>query len=136
MSVFVDTSAWYALASVSDQDHHAAHAIYAELVERDEALVTSSYTVAETMGLMQRRLGWKPLELFAAAVRTVDVVWIDEALHRQAEATFFARRKRGITIVDAAGFVVMTSRGVDTAFAFDDDFRREGFAVLRPPGRT
>lgn len=132
MTVFVDTSAWYALASSSDGDHRAAQAIYAELVDRDEALVTSSYTVAETMGLMQRRLGWRPLELFSAAVRTVDVAWIDEALHREAEAILFARRKRGITIVDAASFAVMTSRGVDTAFAFDDDFAREGFGLLRP----
>lgn len=83
-----------------------------------------------------RRLGWKPLELFAAAVRTVEVVWIDEALHRQAEEILFGHRKHGITIVDASGFAVMTSRGVDTAFAFDDDFRREEFTVLRSPRRT
>jgi predicted nucleic acid-binding protein len=134
LSVFVDTSAWYALASSSDQDHRAANAIYAELVDTDESLVTSSYTIAETMGLMQRRLGWKPLELFSAAVRTIDVAWIDDALHREAEAILFARRRRGLTIVDAASFAVMTSRGIDRAFAFDDDFDREGFSVLRPSG--
>lgn len=95
-------------------------------------MVTSSYTVAETMGLMQRRLGWKALEAFARTVRTVDVVWIDETLHRLAEAVLFERRKRGISIVDAASFVVMTSRDMESAFAFDDDFRREGFILLSP----
>ncbi len=132
MSVFVDTSAWYALASSTDQDHPAARSIYAGLVDREEPLLTSSYTIAETMGLMQRRLGWKPLELFAAAIHTVEVVWIDGTLHREAEAILFDRRKRGVTIVDAASFAVMTSRGVEDVFAFDDDFAREGFNILRP----
>jgi uncharacterized protein len=132
LSVFVDTSAWYALASESDQDHTAAEQIYAGLIERNEPLVTSSYVLAESMGLIQRRLGWKPLELYAAAMRTMDVVWIDEELHREAETILFARRRRGISIVDAAAFAAMKSRGIETAFAFDDDFEREGFAVLRP----
>jgi predicted nucleic acid-binding protein len=131
LSVFVDTSAWYALASVSDQDHAAAEQIYAGLIERNEPLVTSSYVLAESMGLIQRRLGWKALELYAAAMRTMDVVWIDEGLHREAETILFARR-RGISIVDAAAFALMKSLGIESAFAFDDDFEREGFAVLRP----
>lgn len=132
MSVFVDTSAWFALASRTDQNHTTAQDIYATLVDSEESLLTSSYTIAETMGLIQRRLGWRPLELFAAAARVIEVVWIEQALHRQAEAILFERRKRGVSIVDAAAFAVMTSRGVQTAFAFDDDFRREGFALLSP----
>ncbi len=83
------------------------------------------------MGLIQRRLGWSPLELFAAALRVVEVVWVDEFIHRRAEVILFERRKRGISIVDAASFAVMTSRGITTAFAFDDDFRHEGFELLR-----
>lgn len=135
MSVFVDTSAWFALASVTDQDHKAARAIWRDLVDHDETLVTSSYTLAETMGLIQHRLGWKPLELFAAAMRTVDVVWIDETRHREAEALVFTHRRRGTNIVDAAGFAVMRALDMDTAFAFDDDFAREGFRLLGSPKR-
>lgn len=135
MSVFVDTSAWFALACATDQDHEAARAIYADLVERNEELITTSYVLAESMGLIQRRLGWKPLELFAAAAGTVEVVWIDETRHQKAEELLFARRRRGITIVDAAGFVVMQGLDMDSAFAFDDDFAREGFNLLRPSKR-
>lgn len=133
MTVFIDTSAWFALASTSDRSHRTAQATYAELVDSGEALTTSSYTIAETMGLMQRRLGWRPLELFASAVRLIEVVWIDEVLHRRAEDMLFEQRRRGMSIVDAASFAVMASRGIETAFAFDDDFRREGFAVLPSP---
>lgn len=135
MSVFVDTSAWYALASKDDRDHGAAQAIYEDLVERKERLLTTSYALAETMGLIQHRLGWKPLELFSAAARTVDVVWIDRTRHREAETLLFERRRRAINIVDAASFVVMKALGIEDAFAFDDDFAREGFRLLKP-GRS
>jgi predicted nucleic acid-binding protein len=135
LSVFVDTSAWYALASVGDQDHRSAQAVYRDLVERKERLVTTSYALAETMGLIQRRLGWRPLELFAAATHTVDVVWIDRTRHREAETLLFARRRRAINIVDAASFVVMKALGIEDAFAFDEDYRREGFHLLKPGRR-
>lgn len=130
MSIFVDTSAWFALASAADQDHAAARAAYTELVERDERLVTTSYALAETMGLIQHRLGWKPLELFAAVAQTCDVAWIDGARHRAAEEILFHRQRRRINIVDAASFAVMRELGLDTAFAFDDDFAREGLRLL------
>lgn len=130
MTVFVDTSAWFALASAGDQDHAAARDAYAALVERGESLVTTSYVLSEAMGLIQHRLGWKPLERFAAAAQTCDIAWVDAPRHRAAEEILFRRRRRHINIVDAASFAVMRELGLDTAFAFDDDFTREGFRVL------
>lgn len=130
MAVFVDTSAWYALASAGDQDHARARGLYTDLVERGDSLVTTSYVLAETMGLIQHRLGWKPLELFAAAAQTCDVAWIDASRHRAAEELLFGRRRRRFNIVDAASFAVMRELKVESAFAFDDDFAREGFRVL------
>ena len=130
MAVFVDTSAWFALASAGDQDHSAARNEYAVLVKRGEALVTTSYVLAETMGLIQHRLGWKALELFAAVAQTCDIAWVDATRHRAAEEVLFRRRRRRINIVDAASFAVMRELALDTSFAFDDDFAREGFQVL------
>lgn len=127
----MDTSAWYAVVSASDQDHTAAKSIYTKLGNEYAELVTCSYVISETMGLIQRRLGFKPLEVFALAIRTVEIIWIDDGLHRRSEELLFARRKRGVSIVDAACFTVMKSRRIDVAFAFDDDFRREGFTLLR-----
>lgn len=126
----MDTSAWFALASAGDQDHASARATYQDLVARDQRLVTTSYVLAETMGLIQHRLGWKPLELFAAAAQTCDVAWVDAPRHQAAEEVLFRRRRRGINIVDAASFAVMREFKLDTAFAFDADFAREGFQVV------
>lgn len=96
MTVFVDTSACYALVSATDQDHPHARDVYRQLVDRAERLVTTSYVLAESMGLIQHRLGWKPLELFAAAVATWDVTWVDAVRHRAAVAVLSARRRPGI----------------------------------------
>lgn len=132
MTVFLDTSACFAFTAATDQHHSAARATFSQLVGRDERLVTTSYALAETLGLIQRRLGWEPLERFVSTAATFDVVWIDAPRHRAAEAALFARRRRQINIVDAASFVVMRELGIDTAFAFDDDFGREGFRVIGP----
>lgn len=135
MTVFVDTSAWYALASATDRDHAAAARRYRGLVERDEILVTTSYVLAEAMALIQHRLGWEPLRRFAAAARTVEVVWIDADRHARAEALLFERRRRALNIVDAASVVAMRERGIELAFAFDPDFRREGFRLVGTDGK-
>ncbi|GBD31904.1 MAG: DNA-binding protein [Gemmatimonadales bacterium] len=135
MAVFVDTSAWYALTSASDREHVAAVRTYRDLVERDEVLVTTSYVLAETMALIQRRLGLEPLTRFAAAAKTVEVIWIDSEYHALAENLLFERRRRRLNIVDAASMVAMRERGIKVAFAFDPSFRHEGFRLLGAAGR-
>jgi len=132
LTVFVDTSAWYALASKGDDDHALAQAVYRDLVDRNERLLTTSYVLAETMGLIQHRLGWGPLGLFAKAAHTLDVCWIDRARHVESEKLLLERRRRALNIVDAASFVVMRELGIEDAFAIDRDFQREGFRLLEP----
>jgi predicted nucleic acid-binding protein len=43
MNTFVDTSAFYALASSSDEFHDSAKKTYQRLLYNDEQLVTTSY---------------------------------------------------------------------------------------------
>lgn len=107
MSVYVDTSAWFAVASEKDRRHDDARSTITELVEHAEPLVTCSYALAETMGLVHARLGWSALERVAAGMRVADVVWVDADLHAEAETVLFARRRRRLSIVDAAGIAVM-----------------------------
>jgi predicted nucleic acid-binding protein len=132
VTVFVDTSACLAFTAASDKDHAAARTIYGDLVQRDERLVTTSYVLAEAMGLIQHRLGWEPLQRFAATAATFDVAWIDASRHRAAEQVLFGLHRRRVNIVDAASFVVMREMGISTAFAFDPDFAQEGFRVIGP----
>lgn len=134
MRVFVDTSAFLALANRLDQEHATAARIYPTLMERGADLLTSSYVIAESMALIQRRLGWKPLVAFGEALEAAfHVVWVDRMLHTEAQRFLLRRRRRTINIVDAVSMTLARRLALDAIFAFDEDFHLEGFRVLSDP---
>ena len=55
--IHVDTSAFYAYLSRDDQDHAVVVESFRAVLETERKLVASSYVIAETMGLVQHRLG-------------------------------------------------------------------------------
>ena len=63
----------------------------------------------------------------------VRIVWVDEALTRDAITHWIAPfADKTYSLVDAVSFEVMTREGIRDAFAFDLDFERAGFRLLRP----
>jgi predicted nucleic acid-binding protein len=131
MSVFVDTSALYALLDRDDGNHRQAAAAWSELLQADEVLVTSNYVVVEATALAQHRLG---MEAVAALVRDVlpviGVEWVAETDHREAMAALLAAGRRHVSLVDSVSFVLMRRLGAETAFAFDVHFTSEGFRTI------
>jgi predicted nucleic acid-binding protein len=125
--IFFDSSAAYALADRADPNHESARSVYSSL---REGLLTHSYVLVEGIALLQRRMGVSAALRFAAEADQVEVVWVDGPLHAEALSRFAARRRRHASLVDEVSFLVMRRRGLDTAFAFDEDFRREGFRLL------
>jgi len=57
-------------------------------------------------------------------------VWVDRDMHAEALARLSRKKRRHASLVDEVSFLVMRERGIDTAFAFDSDFEREGFKTL------
>ncbi len=131
MTVLVDTSAFYALVDDRDPDHANAQAGLQRLRADDEPLLTHEYVVVETISLVQRRLGMGALRRFVDdLLPIVDIERVDPALHAQAREAMLAGGQRGISLVDWTSFLVMRRRGIETAFAFDDDFAAQGFRTL------
>lgn len=126
--IFVDTSALYALADSADPNHEKARRILEGLLDRQEVLLTHSYVLVESIALVQHRLGTSPA-VHLAESRGFEVEWVDAARHREAVRALRARRRRRVSFVDLVSFGVMRARGIGTAFAFDEDFKREGFAL-------
>jgi predicted nucleic acid-binding protein len=62
-------------------------------------------------------------------IPVLDVVWVDEDLHRLAIEVLLASGSRSVSLVDRVSFAVMRQEGIRRAFAFDEDFEREGFAL-------
>jgi predicted nucleic acid-binding protein len=61
-------------------------------------------------------------------LRPFSVVWIDEATHCAAISALLTGGS--VTLVDLVSFEVMRRLQIDTAFAFDRDFARQGFALV------
>jgi uncharacterized protein len=120
VSLFVDTSAFYAAADVGDRNHARA----TEVLRGGDGLVTTDHVLVESWFLMRARGSrqsaerfWTALRGRLAAVETVlpgdlDAAWrIGEAFPDQ-----------DFSIVDRTSFAVMERLGLTVAASFDDDF--------------
>ena len=129
--IFVDTSAIYALASAREPHHREARRSFDALLQAGRPLVTHSYVLSESMALLQERLGRYVALTFAVEARRFNVEWVDEHLHRAA-VDRLRDAPAGVSLIDQVSFLVMRQRGIEEAFAFDENFRRAGFRTYRP----
>ena len=131
-SVFVDTSAFYALLDMEQQFHANAtgtwHRLLAEVRTERQGLLTHHAIVMETTALVAKRLGMQAVrQLHDKLLPVTEIVWINEKLHRRAIAAYFAADRRRISLVDRLSFEVMREHRIRRAFTFDGDFEEQGF---------
>lgn len=130
MTVFVDTSALFALLDRDDQMHDAAALSFPRLLDTG-SLLTHNYVVVETTALAQRRLGLGAVRaLTTALLPAMSVTWVTPDLHAAATAALLAAGGRRASLVDWVSFEVMRQQGISTAFAFDADFAAQGFSTV------
>ena len=137
MSLFVDTSVWYAAADKSDAGNMRAKAV----LSGGEPLVTTDHVLVETWTLIRHRLGrraaerfWEGLRAGAAEVETIGIADLDAAWEIGK-----SYRDQDFSIVDRTSFAVMRRLGIERAASLDDDFaifrfgpnRRQAFTVVR-----
>lgn len=131
-SVFVDTSAFFALADQTDRLHqHALHYVQST----DRLLVTSNVIVHETITLLRMRLGFEPALRFGLRLlgeATTPIIRVTPTDETKAWAIFRQYPDKRFSFVDCTSFAVMRRFGIGTAFAFDDDFRRLGKWIVEP----
>lgn len=128
--VYADTSGLYALLDAGDARHQEAAGVVRELLAGGTVLVTSNYVVTELTALIQGRLGVDAaLQVHRALLPALEIVFVDRALHQRAVAAWAAARRRGLSLVDCAGFELMRDLGVVTALAFDRHFDEQGFTL-------
>ncbi len=131
MSTFVDTSAFYAFLDAADQQHAQARDEWGRLLERREGLYTTNYVLVETMALLQARFGIDAVRVFTADVLpVVNVLWIDEALHRSAHHALLIASRRDLSLADCSSFEAMHRQEIGVAFCFDPHFVEQGFTVV------
>jgi predicted nucleic acid-binding protein len=131
MKTFVDTSALYSLLDADDNNHRVAAAWFSESGLIATELVTHNYVLVETAALVHHRLGASGVrDLTDGLVPALSVEYVDEALHARAIAAYMAGLTRRVSFVDRVSFQLMRDAALEQAFAFDRDFRHEGFALV------
>jgi len=127
--IFVDTSAIYALADRRDVNHPDATRMFGNLLQAGRRLFTHSYVLAESMALLDRRLGRNAMFAFASEARAFEIEWVGMSLHGRAVGAL-RDAGRTVSLVDQVSFLVMQGRGIDEAFAFDRHFALAGFRLF------
>ena len=131
MSLFVDTSALYALLVGTERDHRAVLEVFRVAAERGRRMVTTNYVLVETAALLQHRIGLAPVhDLEERILPLITVHWVSDELHRRAVERLFRIDKRKVSLVDAVSFVVMDTEGLTDVLGLDPDFAAEGFHIL------
>lgn len=131
MSVFADTSALYALMVATEEAHATVRRAFAELLEADRAIWTTSFTLVETMALLQHRIGLDAARDFDDEILSVlKVEWVDEELYRRAIARLWREDRRHLSLVDCVSIEFMERRELTTALAIDPHFREAGFTLI------
>ena len=124
--VFVDTSALLALLDEDDRFHREAAETLRAIGPAAE-LMTHNYVHVEALALARRRLGGAAVSrLVSELLPRLATIWVDEALHGVALAAV-STGAGSISLVDRVSFEVMRREGIDQAFAFDADFKAQGF---------
>lgn len=133
MKVFIDTSAFYALASQNDHFHSEAKCKYEKLLKQPptgdlrHALLTTSYVIIETVALIHNR-GNKALayDFLNSIEDIIEVIWVSEVLHSLGIKLYSSNKKR-VSFVDCVSFASMRQYDINTFLGFDQHFFDEGF---------
>ena len=131
--LFVDTSAWYALAVRRDRDHGALSVALQQQIQRGSAIVTTNLVVAETHALLLRRTTRAAALAFVAHVgRPPNVLlYSTPELEAQAVTDWLERYDdQNFSFTDAVSFAGMAERGITDALTLDGHFAAAGFRVV------
>jgi predicted nucleic acid-binding protein len=125
-TVFVDSSAFYAVLTTTDPFYPRARALFEQAEREHWTLLTTNYVVHETWALLQTRMGWKAvddfLDVFLPLCR---VEFVDPVLHAAGVARCRQAHLRELSLTDCISFEFMKQRGLTEAIVNDAHFARE-----------
>lgn len=129
MTLFVDTSVWYAAADTADRNNARAQ----EILSTGERLVTTDHVLVECCTLLRFRIHKAAAETFWDGLRggiaRIESVGLAD-LHA-AWAIGRAFPHQDFSLVDRTSFAVMERLGVERAASFDNDFAIHRFGPRR-----
>jgi len=120
VSVFVDTSAWYAAVDATDRDHASARAV----LGAPETFVTTDPVLVETWLLVRARSHHAAADAFWQRIRA-GAARIECATPGDLEVAWQIGERypdQDFSLVDRTSFAVMMRLGITKVASFDNDF--------------
>ena len=135
MTVFVDTSALFALLDAEDAGHDLAFPAWSSDIDACAGFVTTNYVIVETITLVQRRLGTNAARaLIDEMLPLVDTTWVTEADHGAGLSKMVWAARRRLSLLDCVSFTVMRRLGVCDYLGLDPHFEEQGFTRYAAAG--
>ena len=135
MTVFVDTSALFALLDADDAGHGLALPAWNGGIDECAGFVTTNYVVVETIALAQRRLGIHAVRtLIDEMLPMIDTMWVTDADHSTGLSLLLMAARRHLSLVDCVSFTVMRRMGIRDYLGLDPHFEEQGFTRYAPAG--
>lgn len=131
--LFIDTSAWVALADRDDARHKRAAALYPSLFKTFKVMLTTNLIIAETYIILLNELGHKAALNFLSNIKAsprIFKVYSNEEIEADAEKTVEKYIDQGFSFTDAVSFAVMKRHNIQKAFCFDKHFQAAGFIKI------
>jgi predicted nucleic acid-binding protein len=134
--IIFDTSAFYALVSVTDSLHTPAMLCYERILDWEWEIWTTSYVLAETQTLIHNRLGFECLKTFIEAVPDImRILWVESSITEEAWKRMLANRGQRLSFIDWTTIVACEKLRA-SIFSFADMPSEAGLRVFPRPVTT
>jgi len=134
--LFIDTSAFLALANDRDNYYKAARRFLMDMQSgklRPTRLVTSDYIVDETLTRIRFKVGHAQAVNWGRNIHSskiIEVLRVDKTIYEDALAIFEKYNDKQFSFTDCTSFALMKIIGINDVFTFDEDFRKMGFNIM------
>lgn len=136
-SIFVDTSAFYALVDAGESTHVLARRTLATLERAGKTLLTTTDVLDEILTLVRYRLGHGIAVSLGERLRESNwcsIVEVTDEIREAAWSMFVRYADQTFSFTDCTSFATMQRRRLRQAFSFDhQDFFAAGFHVVPTP---
>ena len=130
LKVFIDTSAFCALAIPKDQFNSAAKTIHKQILNKKAHIYSSNYVLDEVYTLLKTRSSHTISVRFMDEIQKshMIILRVTEDIEDAAKAIFRKFVDKRLSFTDCTSFALINHFHIEAAFAFDEHFRYHSYS--------